>query len=241
MSRITYSGRNMTIAVDGLDDVARALGSLRSKTPAVTKVAINTTARETRKLMIARAKARYAVNAAGQRHLNDLKQTKPATNTRLQTDLHISKMRSDMGYFEHSPTQAFTGGAAKARAGTFYTGHILRETAMVKLSGGHAPNVGTVSKGFLVEFHNDNGNNHIGMAQRIIGSHSGNTTTRRGARRWVNAEGSVEKLRTMPAVSATAMLNTIWPSVEPEAEVMLSENLARRVEQVLENAKRGRA
>ena len=69
MSNVTYNRGNLTITLAGLDTVERALGDLRQKTPAAAKVAINATAREARKLMIARAKARYAVNTAGQRHL----------------------------------------------------------------------------------------------------------------------------------------------------------------------------
>ena len=80
MSRVTYDAGNLTIEVDGLDTVAAALGDLKKKTPAAAKVAINATARQARKLMIAKAKARYAVNAAGRRHLKDLVQRKrPAT------------------------------------------------------------------------------------------------------------------------------------------------------------------
>ena len=72
MSRVTYDAGTMTITVDGLEDVERALGDLKKKTPAAAKVAINATARQARKLMVAQAKARYAVNAAGRRHLKDL-------------------------------------------------------------------------------------------------------------------------------------------------------------------------
>ena len=81
MSRVTYDAGTMTITVDGLEDVERALGDLKKKTPAAAKVAINATARQARKLMVAQAKARYAVNAAGRRHLKDLVQRKKATNT----------------------------------------------------------------------------------------------------------------------------------------------------------------
>ena len=65
MSNVRYNAGTMTIEVDGLDDVSAVLGDLRKKTPAVAKVAINATARQARKLMIAEAKARYAVNSAG--------------------------------------------------------------------------------------------------------------------------------------------------------------------------------
>ena len=97
MSSITYDAGNMTITVDGLDTVERALGDLKRKTPAAAKVAINATAREARKLMIAKAKARYAVNAAGKRHLKDLVQRKKATNKSLSAEFHIAKMRNDLG------------------------------------------------------------------------------------------------------------------------------------------------
>ena len=58
MSNVRYNAGTMTIEVDGLDDVSAVLGDLRKKTPAVAKVAINATARQARKLMIAEAKAR---------------------------------------------------------------------------------------------------------------------------------------------------------------------------------------
>ena len=46
MSRVTYDAGTMTITVDGLEDVERALGDLKKKTPAAAKVAINATARQ---------------------------------------------------------------------------------------------------------------------------------------------------------------------------------------------------
>ena len=62
-STITYNKDNLTITIEGMDEVAKALDDLKKKTPAAAKVAINATAREARKLMIAQDKARYAVNA----------------------------------------------------------------------------------------------------------------------------------------------------------------------------------
>ena len=85
MSNVRYNAGTMTIEVDGLDDVSAVLGDLRKKTPAVAKVAINATARQARKLMIAEAKARYAVNSAGKRHLSDLVQRKKASNSSLRS------------------------------------------------------------------------------------------------------------------------------------------------------------
>ena len=78
---IGLEGRNVTIEIDGLDTVARALGNLQGKSPAAVKAAVNQTARQARKLMIAAAKARYVVNAAGVRHLKDLKQTGKSSST----------------------------------------------------------------------------------------------------------------------------------------------------------------
>ena len=53
MSNVTYDAGNLTITLEGLDTVEQALGDLKIKTPAAAKVAINATAREARKLMVA--------------------------------------------------------------------------------------------------------------------------------------------------------------------------------------------
>ena len=87
MSNVRYNAGTVTVEVDGMDDISQVLGDLRKKTPAVTKFAINATARQARKLMIARAKARYAVNNAGKKHLNELVQRKKATNASLSAEL----------------------------------------------------------------------------------------------------------------------------------------------------------
>lgn len=55
MSNVTYSAGNLTITVAGLDTVEQALGDLKRKTPAAAKVAINATARQARKLMVAKS------------------------------------------------------------------------------------------------------------------------------------------------------------------------------------------
>jgi len=238
MSRVTYDAGSLTIGLEGLDDVAAALGNLRKKTPAAAKVAINTTARQARQLMIARARARYAVNAAGQRHLKDLKMTgkgHPATNSNLEAVLYISKMRNDLGYFQHRPTQTYTGLDVLRFAPSVVKARVLKESNMEPLTG-----TAHLSKGFLVEFKSG----HVGMVQRVIGSSSHNTVTQKsGAPRWRNAAGNVEKLQTMGSPSATAMHNVVWPYVEPEVEDLLHVNLQTQVERVIarEAAKRGRA
>ena len=134
MSRVTYDAENLTIEVDGLDTVAAALGDLKKKTPAAAKVAINATARQARKLMIAKAKARYAVNAAGRRHLKDLVQRKKASNTSLSAELHIAKMRNDLGYFQHRPTECFTGREVLHHAPKYVKARVLKASSMAALT-----------------------------------------------------------------------------------------------------------
>lgn len=90
MSNVTYSAGNLTITVAGLDTVERALGDLKRKTPAAAKVAINATARQARKLMVAKAKTRYAVNAAGRRHLKDLVQRKYYFEGKQYTEIDLN-------------------------------------------------------------------------------------------------------------------------------------------------------
>ena len=233
MSRIQYnrySAGSMTIEVDGLDDVVAILGDLRKKTPAVTKTAINATARQARKLMIAKAKARYAVNSAGQKHLKDLVQTKKASNGSLSAELHVASMRNDLGYFKTSPPVPthFTGGAWR-QGPNVWKGKVLKTSPMKTL-----PGEGNKSKAFLAEFQSG----HIGMVQRIIGSESEYETTKNGHRRWRNKAGKVEKLVTLGSPSITAMHTTIWPEVEPEVELYLAGRLVERAEQILERAKR---
>ena len=231
MSDISYNAGTMTVTVAGLDDVSRALGNLKNKTPAAAKVAINATARETRKLMVAQAKARYAVNTAGRRHLKDLVQRKKATNSSLSAELHIRSFRNELANFQHRPTTPFPGRSV-AMAPEYFRGHVLKGTPMQKLKGGTNEAGLHVSKGFLAHFKSG----HVGMVQRIIGSRSDSTVTARVYPRWRKKIGQVEKLVTMGSPSAAAMHRTIWPYVEPSVEDYLQERLALQVEKVLERA-----
>lgn len=221
MSRVKYNAGTMTIEVDGLDDISRTLGLLRSKTPAVAKVAINATAREARKLMVAGAKARYAVNTAGKKHLKDLVQRKKATNASLSAELHIASFRNDLGYFQSRPNRPFMGRDV-ANAPRHFTGRVLKTSPMRPLTG-----KGRLSKGFLVEFKSG----HVGMVQRIIGTGRFHYTARSGA------PSMSDKMQTMGSPSATAMHNTIWPQVEPDVELYLAERLTAQAEKVLMRAK----
>lgn len=221
MSRVKYNAGTMTIEVEGLDDISKALGVIRNKTPAVAKVAINATAREARKLMVQSAKARYAVNAAGQRHLKDLVQRKRATNASLSAELHIKSMRNDLGYFQSKPNRPFMGKDV-ANAPEFFTARVLKSSPMKQLTG-----QGRLSKGFLVEFKSG----HVGMVQRIKGTGRFHYTERSGAPSWS------DKMQTMGSPSATAMHSTIWPEVEPEVELYLLNRLTEQAEKVMERAR----
>lgn len=229
MSKVIYDQGTMTISLEGMEDVDRALGDLKSKTPAAAKVAINATARQARKLMIAQAKARYAVNAAGARHLKDLTQRKKATNTSLSAELYIAKMRNDLGYFQHRPTESFTGREVMRRAPQHVKARVLKSSSIQALTG----EKGNLSKGFLVEFKSG----HVGMVQRRIGSNSRHRTTERGRPRWTTKDGRVEKLVTMGSPSAAGMHSTVWPLVEPDVVEYLQERLMEQTERVIERAR----
>ena len=230
MADVTYNKNNMTIIVTGTEDVQRALGDLANKTPAAIKVTINATAREARKLMIAKAKARYAVNAKGAPHLKELVQRKKATNTSLNAELHIATMRNDLGYFKYSPTGVFTGRNVLTSAPDVVVAKVLKASALKPLSGD-----GSHSKGFVIEY----ASGHIGMGQRLLGSKSDRlTTVKNNLPRWKNAQGNVEKVMTLGSPSATAMHKTIWPEVEPDVEEYIQSRLREQVQKVLKRAGR---
>lgn len=91
-----YDASTMTVSVND-EEVYRALGILADKAPAALKVAVNTTARQTRKLMLQEVKNRYDLNAAGKRMIEDLRQRQKATNRRPAAILAI--MKNDPGAF----------------------------------------------------------------------------------------------------------------------------------------------
>lgn len=223
MSGIIWSGHNVVIGVEGLQEVERELGKLKTKTPAVVKFAVNKTARQARRMMIMKAKARYAVNAAGSRHLDELAQKKKASNSSLSAELYIKSLRNDLGYFETSPSSPYMGKNV-FRAPEVFKGHVLKETPMKSLTG-----TAGLSKGFLLKFKSG----HVGMVQRVIGKKSKHTETANGYKRWVSRSGVVETLQTMGSPSATAMHNTIWPFVAPDVEIYLQDALIARAQQVL--------
>lgn len=229
MSRITYNAGNMTITIAGIKDVENRLGDLKSKAPAAMKFAINATARKTRKLMVEKAKVRYAVNAKGEKHIDDLAQKRRAKNSNLLAELYIASRDIDLAYFEHSPTQVFSGknvyNAPKA-----IRARVLNSSSMKEVSA----DVHGAGKPFLATFKSK----HTGMIARMIGvpTKEENMETAKGHKRWTSKNGIVEKTQTVYAPSGPAMHNTIWPDVEPTAAQCLQEQLDRRIEMILAKA-----
>lgn len=224
---IAYKDDGIVIGVEGLSKVEKELGNIRSKLPAVEKFAINKTARYTRKIMIQQAKTRYALNAAGQRHLKDLQQKKKATNSDATAELFIASMQNDLGYFTSSPKRPYVGMKVFG-APEYFKGKVLKASPLKNLSG-----TAKLSKGFLLEF----SSGHVGMVQRVVGSSSKNKVTKKGRPRWTTPDGRVEKVQTMGSPSPTAMHNTVFSIVEPEVEKYLEDALLDRAERVLEIAK----
>ena len=230
MSYTRYNADNLTIELIGEKDVANALGNLGKKAPLVIRNAVNETAKDARKVMIREAKARYAVNSAGRRHLNDLKIRKKARVSDLGAELHIGgpgqkdAMKNDLGYFKTIPSRPYVGQDV-ANAPAHFRAKVLKSGSMKRLTG-----KGNLSKGFLVEF----ASGHVGMVQRVIGSSSHNTVTKKsGAPRWRNKDGNVETLQTMGSPSAAAMHHVIWEQVEPDVQDTLEKKLEASIQKTL--------
>ena len=172
-----YDASTMTVSVND-EEVYRALGVLADKAPAALKVAVNTTARQTRKLMLQEVKNRYDLNAAGKHMIEDLRQRQKATNRRPAAILAIMKndpgaFRADLGYFRTSPTKPYMGPSVR-NAPPFFQAHVLKGSPMIDLGGTSAK-----SKGFLVKFKSG----HVGMVQRQLGVPADKDYTESGKKR----------------------------------------------------------
>lgn len=232
MSEVTYDAKNLTLTIDD-DQVANALGELSGKTNAVLKVAINRTARQARKDVIAEAKDRYDLTKKGQEKLKRLQMRRKATNAVLLAELRQDDrgLPLDYAYFRHSPTTVFKGNAVR-NAPEHVKGRVLKSQPMRSLEAGTHPAYGKVSKGFLVEFKSG----HIGMVQRVIGSRSKSPVTARGFQRWKPNE----RLETMARPGGSGMGRAVWDlSVEERTEETLLRETERRVQEVVAKS-RGR-
>lgn len=226
--KTSYDASNLTISIDDAE-VTRALGVLGDKTPAALKVAVNTTARQTRKLLLTEVKNRYDLNTAGKRMIEDLRQRQKATNRRPAAILAIMKndpgaFRADLGSFRTSPTKPFMGPSVR-NAPPVFQAHVLKGSPMIGLGG-----TSEKSKGFLVQFKSK----HIGMVQRQLGVPADKDYTENGKKHWKPNE----RLVTMSSPSGSAMHHTVWEMQESTVEQMLQDNTERRVQQLIANAKR---
>lgn len=226
--KTSYDASDLTVSIDDAE-VTRALGVLGDKTPAALKVAVNTTARQTRKLLLTEVKNRYDLNTAGKRMIEDLRQRQKATNRRPAAILAIMKndpgaLRADLGYFRTSPTKPFMGPSVR-NAPPVFQAHVLKGSPMIGLGG-----TSEKSKDFLVQFKSK----HIGMVQRRLGVPADKDYTESGKKRWKPNE----ELVTMSSPSGSAMHHTVWEMQESTVEQMLQDNTERRVRQLIANAKR---
>ena len=237
MSRFTYYDAGTTTIGVNAEEVRRRLGDLQRKTPAVIKVAVNATARETRKEMLRRVLKRYALTTKGKQRAKGLKQRVKATNAKPAAELWIGGIngaRADLAYFQHRVTVPHPGESWKTGPDVFKA-RVLRSGGMHDLTGD-----GRYSKGFLAKFVNDGTHQHIGMIQRRLGAESERTTTATGARRWRSKSGVVEQTRTYGAPSGTAQHHTVWEKedVHIYAENTLNARLEKQIAKVMEKAAR---
>jgi len=220
-----------------IDDtgVERALGSLSRKAPAVLKVAINRTARQARKDLISGAEKRYALTARGRARLRLLKLRKSATNNSLEAEIRQGDqgLTLNASYFQHTPQAPFMGMSVFS-APALQKVRTLKGGPMEDLTAG-----GGTSKGFLISVNNPKaGSDHLMFANRILGSKTGNTVTRRGFPRWTNQVGNVEKAYDVNRIGASSQQRAVWyRGVDNTAAENLERFVAQRVEQVIEAAR----
>lgn len=243
MSNFTYYDAGTTTIGVNADEVKRRLGELQRKTPAVIKVAVNATARETRKEMLRRVLKRYALTAKGKERAKGLKQKVKATNADPAAVLWIGGIngaRADLAYFQHRVTVPHPG-LSWQTGPTVFKARVLRSGGLHDLGGGpierNGVTFGKGSKGFLAEFKSG----HVGMIQRHIGKESERTTTKSGARRWRSKSGVVETTQTYSSPSGTAQHHTVWEKedVHVYAENTLNDRLEKQIAKVMARAAKG--
>lgn len=237
-----YDAGTTTIGVNA-EEVSQRLGELRRKTPAVIKVAVNATARETRKEMLRRVLKRYALTAKGKERAKGLKQKVKATNADPAAVLWIGGIngaRADLSYFQHRVTVPHPG-LSWQTGPTVFKARVLRSGGLHDLGGGpierNGVTFGQGSKGFLAEFKSG----HVGMIQRHIGAASSETTTKSGAPRWHSKSGVAETTQTYGSPSGTAQHHTVWEKedVHVYAENTLNDRLEKQIAKVMARAAKG--
>ena len=229
MSNVRYDPKQLSLTVDD-QGVARALGKLAGKTPAVMKVAINRTARQARKDIIREAEARYALTAKGKAKLRRLQQRRKATNTNLVAELRQDDkgLPLDYAYFDHTPTVVRKGMDAVRNSPKYHAARVLKRENRKPLEAGYGR-----SKGFLVEFKSG----HVGMVQRRLGVRSASTKTARGYPRWRSKSGIVEHIETMSRPGGSSMGRAVWlRGVDQTAAENLERFVTQRIGEMIEQA-----
>lgn len=210
--------QRITVQVDGLDAAASGAARITTQTPGAAARALNTSMQESREKLIKAAKERYALTTAGEKHLDELRQTERASASKLRAVMRIARPRSDMGYYESFPNVPLPGPRWKEAPKEGFRGHVLRSTPMYTLSGGQ----GNRSKAFLAQFKSG----HVGMVNRLIGENA----SRPKPSRWRTKDGRVEPLETLGSPSGAAQVNTVWPEQEREAIADFRRSLAELME-----------
>ena len=177
MSRVTYDAGNLTIEVDGLDTVAAALGDLKKKDPGGGQGSHQRHGTAGPQADDSKGKGAVRRERGGQAAPERPCAAEKGQQHQFERELHIAKMRNDLGYFQHRPTERFTGREVLHHAPKYVKARVLKASSMAALTGN-----ANMSKGFLVQFKSG----HIGMVQRQIGSSSSHTVTEQGAPRWRN-------------------------------------------------------
>lgn len=217
--------QTFVVQVNGLDAAASGTMRFARNTPGAAARALNSAIADSRARLVEAAKERYALTAAGERHLEKLRQTERASASRTVAKMSISTPISDMGYFESFPNIPLPGLRWREAPKEGFRGHILRSTPMYTLSGKD-----NRSKAFLARFNSG----HVGMVQRVVGSNAlaGSKSAYVKPTRWRTRDGRVEKLVTVGALSGAAQVNKVWPENEQAA----ADDFLKALDRVMEGS-----
>lgn len=113
----------------GVDDVARALGSLSDQAKPTLKRALNDTAKKARRLLADKARETYDVKVAG---FNKGMKIKNATNSNLAATILVSGRPNELYGFKVSPSRYSTGAARPP----FIRARVIKANGLKKVEKG---------------------------------------------------------------------------------------------------------
>ena len=203
---ITY-----VVRMDGLEEIERALGMVKDKSKYVLRAAINETAKEVEKKMVAEAKNRYDVKG-GKRSFKQINKIKKARVSNLVAIIEARDKSSELVDYKVSPPTYFPGskGAPKWISAKVLRQNRLRHMAL--LPG----NSGDKYKGFVVRYKSG----HIAFANRVPGS----------TMREKNKE-KIESLYSMPKPNAEGVAYGL--EVDPDVYDILARNIQQQIDRFL--------